>query len=385
MRYLPVLLVWAISLLLPSISNADFVDCYFHLKCSPSTNRADIIPYRVYNKNVYDAAHKECKLKNGRIVRVKMGKGPTYPYGQDGATPEYWFSVWVDKAKVLSRATWGLSNNLRITITKDALKICGVQRNTHDIPEKKKGKGDIACKTIPNSKLHTLRDRLEYPCETDPIPPKPGTIVTLFAKDKNFCESFQRIANDDTGQYVNPPIDAVSKWDEKISQYEYCGHYRHFKLDINNDGHPEHIVALHSRTHYRDGDTYFIYGNNPPKILQPSEESESEFSYASKALVILPHNWSYPKKVATDFFGKHVTDDGYYSFRSSGSPWWDSTDKPEFRFRYWYLSLFRLKDVTYFLTASREADKSHWYGVLRPEPNGSVTEMCLFHRVRDRY
>ena len=385
MRCLPVLLVWVISLLLPSTSNADFVDCYFHLKCSPSTNQAHIIPFWVHNKDVYSTAHKECRFKNGRVVRVKMGQGPAYPYGQDGAIPEYWFSMWVDKAKVLSRVPWGF----RITATKDALKICGIPRNTHDIPEKRKRREDTVCKMIPNSKLHKLRDRLEYPSATDPIPPKPGTIVTMFAKDKKFCESFQRLAEPggdrgDRSRYVIPPIDAVSKWGERISQYEYCGHYRHFQLDINNDGHPEHVVVLHSRTHYRDGDVYFVY-NKPPEILQPSVESKSEFRYASKALVILPHNWSYPGKVASDFFRQDITDDGYYSFKSSGSPWWDSTDEPQFRFRYWHLSPFRLNNVTYFLTESTEADKSHWYGVLRPEPNGSATEMCLFQLVRDRY
>lgn len=121
----------AVALLFFSLLNvarADYMDYHFKVHCESEKNRAEIVPYAVWNTNIYSAAPQECMLSNGRTIRAKMGLGPVYPYGMGGADPSKWLSVWVDKAQVLSQAHFGCGDegpcSIRVLVTAKGLEIC---------------------------------------------------------------------------------------------------------------------------------------------------------------------------------------------------------------------------------------------------------------------
>lgn len=226
-------------------------------------------------------------------------------------------------------------------------------------------------------------------------PPAARSLATLYSKDKQLCSQFQLLtklrgrssAGDNIWPRIGLPNDAESIEPDNSSPYEYAGVYQRYNFDINNDGTNETVVGLHARTHYRDGDIYFVYAEDkvPSPAVEKVGSTRSVLAYANSAKRIIPHYWSdYVGKDEKQFAEKDL-DDGAYKIKSVGAPWWDGNDEPIFRFRYWYLWPFRYKQSTYFLTWSQEADKQHWYTILRPDINYQVTEMCVFQVVKERY
>ena len=116
------------------------------------------------------------------------------------------------------------------------------------------------------------------------------------------------------------------------------------------------MVGLHARSHYRDGDIYFVYAGNPvPKsVVENVGATRRELPYAKAATRILPHYWSDYAGADEQQLADKDKDDGAYAVKSVTTPWWDRNDTPIFYFRYWYLWPFRYKESTYFLTWSQE-------------------------------
>ncbi len=356
------------------------------LTCDPKRSLA-IIAGNYEDIDSYEK--RDCVFANGRTIRVKTGVGPAYPYGMGGGTPDIWLSVWIDKRKAISKAllTCGALYicNRKVVVADSGYGLC-----QQDTPENSHGTRlpGWRCEFHLNEEITDGRDKLEYPEGREPSPPKAGSILTVYAKDRILCDRFQKLdrasseSKANFGWFVMPPIDSERVDPEKTVEYEYAGHYEHFVVDINNDGKRDNVVALFSRNHYRDGDVYFVYETaSPPSVVidTKTRDTNSELAYAEAAKYIYPSQWN------TDPNGPRDIDDGLYVFQNYSSPWWDVGDKAAFRMRYWNLLLFRDKNKTYFLAGSMEGAKSHWYAVLRPEPTGKVTEMCLFHQVRERY
>jgi hypothetical protein len=378
-------------------SQADYMDYHFQVHCDAVNNRAEIVPYAVWNANVYSVAPQDCTLANGRTVRAKMGLGPVYPYGMGGADPSKWLSVWVDTAHVLSRTHFGCEDEgpcpLRIVVSTKGLEVCRRGDASHLSPPNSSRNLAEHCAFTPNQQLSSARDVLEFPSPNETSRPTVGSLATLFATDTQFCSQFQLLSQprgrpgDNLWPRVGLPDGAETVEADASSSYEYAGRYQYYTFDINNDGQSDTVVGLHARSHYRDGDIYFVYAGNPvPKsVVENVGATRRELPYAKAATRILPHYWSDYAGADEQQLADKDKDDGAYAVKSVTTPWWDRNDTPIFYFRYWYLWPFRYKESTYFLTWSQEGNKQHWYTVLRPEPKYQVTEMCVFQVVQVRY
>ena len=372
-----------------SVARADYMDYHFEVHCESEKNRAEIVPYAVYNSDIYSTASQECEFSNGRTIRAKMGLGPVYPYGMGGADPDKWLSVWVDKAQVLSQTRLGCGGegpcSLRVIVTAKGLNVCRRELPDPLVQQKSPKPPKERCEFTPNNKLSRTRDSLEFPLPNERRRPAAGSLATLYSKDTQFCSQFPLLddprgrssTGDNIWPHIGLPNDAESIEPDKSSFYRYGDRYRHYNFDVNNDGTNEAVVGLHARFHASDGDTYFVYADGKVPSLEDEEEDEegssprSELDYAKTAKGIIPHDWD--------------LGDGAYRIKNVDAPWWDASDTPIFRFSYWYLWPFRYKQTTYFLTWSQEAAKQHWYTILRPDINNHVTEMCVFQVVKERY
>ena len=372
-------------------SHADYMDYHFKVNCDSAENRAEIVPYAVWNANVYSAAPQDCTLANGTTIRAKMGLGPVYPYGMGGADPSKWLSVWVDKAQVLSHMNFGCDDegpcSLRVVVTAKGLEVCRRGESAEPSPTDSSRKIEEHCEFTPTAQLSKDRDALEFPLSSEKKIPPAGSLATLFAKDKQFCSQFQLLSVPQGGTRLGLPDGSETITPSRSSPYEYAGRYQRYTFDINNDGKNEEVVGLHSETHYRDGDIYFVFaGDSVPKpAVEKVGSTRSELVYAKAATRILPHYWSDYAGTDEKRLADKNMDNGVYTVKSVTAPWWNKDDKPAFSFRYWHLRPFRYRKSTYFLTSSLEAANQHWYTVLRPEPDYRVTEMCVFQIVPVRY
>ena len=48
----------------------------------------------------------DCALAKGRPVRIRAGESQAFAYGEGGAAPPAFFSLWVDRRRLLSRYVW---------------------------------------------------------------------------------------------------------------------------------------------------------------------------------------------------------------------------------------------------------------------------------------
>jgi hypothetical protein len=332
-----------------------------------------------------------------------MGLGPTFPYGAGGGDPSKWISVWLDKAHVLSNLPFECNHRvfytgegpcgLRVIITTSGMKVCRAEDSGESLSTSSQKKKSEHCEYTPNGKLSKVRDALEFPSLDEKTRPPTGSLVTLFAKDKKFCEQFQLVSSsnvrsiDNISPRIQLPEDAEVIESDKTTPYEYNGNYQQYSFDINNDGEDETVVGLHARTHAQDGDTFYIFSDNvvPNPVVKNVGNTQSELAYEKAATQIIPRDWFNHSGATDRESGGKDNGNGNYEVKSVGAPWWDSNDKPIFRFRYLYLLPFEFGDSTYFLTWSQEGNKQHWYTILRPEPNSQATEMCVFQVVQQRY
>lgn len=377
-----------------SDAEADYMDYHFEVRCGSENNLAEIVPYAVWNTEVYSAAPQDCVLASGRTIRVKMGLGPVYPYGMGGADPSKWLSVWVDKARVLSQIPFGCGDEgpcgLRIIVTAKDLTVCRREHPDALAQEAASGEPEERCELTSKDMLPTERDSLEFHSSNERARPPAGSLATLFAKEDDFCAQFPLVSMpngrgmDNRSPRIGLPNDAQPV--EAAGSSPYPAHYRQYDLDIDNDGKNEVVVGFHSRGHYRDGDIYFVYADDkiPDPTVGKIGSTRTEIALAEAAKHIIPHDWSGRARAEghsmEDYLGQ-----GAYTLKTVDAPWWDRDDTPLFGSRYWYLWPFRYKQSTYFLTWSQEASKQHWYTILRPEPNHRVTEMCVFQTVPVRY
>ncbi len=365
-------------------SRADYMGYGLKVTCDAKNNKAEIVPYAVWNEDVYVGRPSNCTLSNGTEIRAKLGLGPVFPYGMGGGDPAKWLSVWINKTKIVSRYQVGCEDegpcNGAFKVAGKRLFTCALTSSPSTNESGLSKKASYKCTSKPIAKLAQARarDAVEYPLAGERMRPSPGTFVTLFARDAEFCRQF---LSDQELPENSEEISPLSS-----SAYEYSGSYNRLDFDINNDGENETVLGLNSSTHYRDGDIFFIYaGSTIPAQVGNSKETSSESRYAKLATRILPHYWADYTNRQERLLADKNTDSGAYELKNSKAPWWDTHDVPVFRFRYWHLVPFRNFGTTYFRTRSMEAGLMHWSVVLRPEPDFKVTEECVFQTVQEHY
>jgi hypothetical protein len=350
-----------------AVTNAA-ADYGFIVKCTGQ--KARIVPYES-DKEVRSPAMQECRLPGGRTIRAKLGLGPTYPYGEGGAIPAKWLSVWIDKAKVVSRFRFVCDYDgrclTRIVVTPSGMNVCSPIDPPEDGGDSSQLKVKERCDFTPNDLLPTARDHLEYPLQGERVPPAPGTFMRLVSKHRPFCGQF---IESDSALGVTLPHSAKRIEPHSTSGYEFAGYYGHYEFDINNDGKLDKVVGLHASNHYRDGDQYFVFVGGEPGVA-PDPALHSDDRYAAEATSIVPTRWMQNSAVSETL--------------SAAPPWWDPDDHPTFEPRYLHLIPFIDHGSTYFIGASEQSDAQHWRFIFRPRHDYSLDEECAFQRVRVRY
>ncbi|QTL97894.1 hypothetical protein GM661_07820 [Iocasia frigidifontis] len=350
------------------------MDYYFRIEKDDKNDSILIIPYGIYNEEVFSSEPVDVKLNNGTKIRIKMGLGAIYPYGEGGAEPSKFISVWIDKVKVISKQNLFITDkgtSLKIEITKDGYWLYKFDINWFKDEEK------ISSEFIPKENYPTEIDLIEYP--KNKIKPKDGEIAILHCENEELkdiiLQAELRRNHSYVGYAIQPPDESISieefdvekrKYSTKIYQYEYSGYLRHFVADIDNDGKEDYVYALYSRTHYRDGDVYFIF-DEEQVIDKPFTDDDFEI-FLKRARKIFPNNWV----------------ERYLSFKNKIDPWWSPIKNPNFGLRYTCFWPFIYEDKFYFILGSREEVYNNWFAVLRIDGEDLIEELIV-QKVKPNY
>lgn len=121
-----------------------------------------------------------CRLGNGWEVKVRSGRGQAFPYGAGGGSPPGYFSLWVDRRKVISGQVWTeysydqiRTPTAAVVVKPGRLTVC-------------EGRERVRCKSERLDLSSYDADRVEYPTPGEERPPA-GTIEILKGAQSAVC------------------------------------------------------------------------------------------------------------------------------------------------------------------------------------------------------
>lgn len=178
----------------------------------------------------------ECIFSNGKKVRLKLGSGEAVPYGQCGASPASWFSLWVDEKRVLSQYDYiptclAESSLKSIKVQDDAVEICEYN-TTGSFASLEIHKEAFTCKTV--NVENSEKDNIEYPTGKKKLPA--GTKILEYGTDDPLCQAFIK----DDWHTQTTKIYSIT--------WPFCGanNLTRDVVDIDNDGSVE-VLYRNSR------------------------------------------------------------------------------------------------------------------------------------------
>lgn len=322
----------------------------------------------------------ECKFASGMAVRVKVGDETLWPFGQCGADPGAFFSLWLNQVRVASRSylytACHAEELISAFVSRQGLRSCYKRDKS-------------GCESTPFKNPLGSRDVEEYP---DGPKPEPGSYVVEYAADAPLCKSMvrqEKLNNSMSPSWsIRPP--------SKASAYplgEYYGDVASApptvdisEIDINNDGKTESVVSIRYGTKFRRSDTFLAQRSNAvEKAAGDKVDAEAlrkhEKLLRKQTFMVFPHAWN-GCKGGGDLDGM---DDGdcripLKNFKPKGRL---------FAYDVSFLSLrpFWLDDTrqTYFLGVGQmlneDYEQSRIVTVWKPQPSGAAQEICIFRRI----
>ncbi|MEK1930550.1 MAG: hypothetical protein AAAC47_12340, partial [Pararhizobium sp.] len=216
-----------------------------------------------------------CTLSDGRAIKAKVGSDQAFPYGMCGADPPHFFSLWIDRKKILSGenfyggCTYGFT---RRAIVLDAQRLTDCRIVSPGTPEGQPpmtAQRAVNCRDVSWKLADAKLDEVEYP--PNGIPRPVGAIMIEKAVDTAFCERFIRRAEDDE-QHQDGVIDhwgagdrfridfvasklADAKFEKAKRGNIYIGYF-------DNDRQPDRILWSHGWSAIFDGDYFVIVSSN---------------------------------------------------------------------------------------------------------------------------
>lgn len=268
-------------------ARADVPEYDGSLKCDAAGNRALVVfetnmqtidvPAEIASAFAQASdAGGECTLADGRAVKLKTGSGSGKAYGMCGGDPGAYFSLWIDRRKVMGPEMFvtceqGLGR-VAIALIGDRLTDCQV-----NVPPDEQGDfvsletpRTVACVDISAALTANPVDAIEYP-PIGPERPPVGTVLVTEAEDRAFCEGF--IQHDPAN--AEPRIKHGQWWDgdadgldflkgggettpaEKGSGINGAWATGVSKFDIDNDGSSDDVLANAQTNNVLDG-AFFV-------------------------------------------------------------------------------------------------------------------------------
>ncbi|HLD23855.1 MAG TPA: hypothetical protein VJA83_07920 [Sulfuricurvum sp.] len=265
--------------LIGSSLNADEYYNYFEMACDPISKTVTLNNVDQWNERPSEKAYTfktyifnstetkpvilsvyrdgECTFSNGKKIRLRIGSDIGLPYGECGAKPPEYFSLWVDKKKILSKATYMQrcqyeSEIKSIKIQNDIITTC-TYATTGDAFSLNINKNKVSCSTKVIN-MNQPRDEIEYPLVGTKVPA--GTRILQYGSDNPVCQTF---ASKNSGKSFT--------WIEPLKSLDYgANQLDKLFFDINNDGNNETVFMDSRWGRFEYSRLYVIDAKNVSRI-----------------------------------------------------------------------------------------------------------------------
>ena len=228
----------------------------------------------------------DCKLADGRTVRVREGWKQAFAYGMGGADPPAYFSLWIDGRKVLSRRQWkpGYGDEgprlLAVVLNRNQLLFC---------PEANGGK-PIRCDAETFDLATRPIDVIEYPRKRVTRPAVGSVFVDRASQDRALCGRYLASIRKDFDDLVGGVQDKTayaSGWKSAAAGPD--GAHRLIEAALEPNGPRRKIALFSGSNHYFDGDIVAVAPDSAPssQILAAGAEPDKA------ALAPWPTGWSF--------------------------------------------------------------------------------------------
>jgi hypothetical protein len=296
----------------------------------------------------------DCVLADGTALRLRWGADQAFPYGECGAAPPEYVSLWINKRRVLSRhfigdGCRGLAlQNLEANAT--SVSICtyipknrgtrqdvGDDANADYVLPFNRSEGQefhdrCAVATVDKS---APIDGVEYPGSSSQVV-KAGSLQPLRQEDGALCAA--AVSADGTKLAI--PLGSTPIPWQRWKPSAYGGETRRATFDFLNEGVDHDVYDWDLYTHAQDGETYLVLPKGAPE----------------------------PDIGVGEYHGDRLPPP------SSGR----RTD-----LGYWHGEVFRQDNVSYVLATpvNYKEDLYLW----RPLPDGTLHPVCSWHRVERHF
>ena len=150
----------------------------------------------------------DCRLPDGKTVRLRIGVEQVFPYGVGSGDPSSFFSLWINKRKVLSKRVWRVGYGhedlpmlVGLVIRSERLTFCDANE----------GSANVSCHDERLTLGSFPIDSVEYGGST----PKPGTMLLGRSRDPAFCRRYLKaLGNSESLFQEHTPFAPVISWDE---------------------------------------------------------------------------------------------------------------------------------------------------------------------------
>lgn len=320
------------------------------------------------------ADRRDCTLSNGWEVRLRMGSEQGFAYGMGGAAPSEYFSLWVNRRKVISRKIWfhGYEQSFD-----DQDRIVGVLITESSITICKRSDAKVACERSAIVVARMEPDQVEFP-PPGIIVPKAGSIRITQGRGNRLCRQMVR-----TGRPANI-VSPNSIWSFPLSARP---------IDFGEvdwiDPSPMTPIETHSWPLMKGGRIGEL-------SLDPSRRQTAvSFSFASRSFdgsywVVLDKGVRL-RDVEHQIFQDSDGDDIEKPSSMGGPKLWHSFSGgtpqlyPNVSPRYVHLDAYTYRGRVYFLTHPTLLTHDPTAVLVRPRPRGDVEIVCSFQVVRPNF
>jgi hypothetical protein len=338
----------------------------------------------------------ECVYPSGTRVRVKVGEGTSRPYGECGADPEVFMSLWVNERKIALRVWFAGHCSESRGNPAVSFKISGVHNHvsvqkchsarrgrSNFIPEsdnimKDKSEPLSVCVDFPDVSKYP-RDVLEYPRQGTK-PPKVGDIELLKGSDavcqvvlnelKGNFYTFSKYPDRSKIKLSLPNWSATSV--ELPKELAGCSESI---FDFKNDGKLDRVFGRSFDYTYMDGSVLLVqYGHSPSRLdVSDSPMEEASGFFPCQMGKVRPKIYYCPP------FSQENDEAGFsMERRTSEAPVY-------FRGRYSTVSPFSFQGTNYIGVSTIDEETKDFVAVLKPLPNREFQKKCLLRRVPQNF
>ena len=316
----------------------------------------------------------ECVFPSGNSIKIKVGSEYINPYGQCGADPAIYYSMWVNERKIVSSEQFSghcmEPAEFNFNFRNGKITQCRREETSPGVYSKQE------CEDVSNINKYSI-DKIEYPPAGIKLV-KSGSVVLDLNNSTEICNLASNSLSQRTPEpFGDKPIDFPNQSTKvdytKFVPSEIPVEYPDV-FDFDNDGNLDLVYKAEFFNTYMSSVVLLVESGTSSKELKLAQNPFSNHTW------YIPCQLSNPKiKLNSCPPLSQEEDEGGFEITVNNK------EELHFRGRYIQLTPRAYKGRNYLWVVSTSADTGNYYAVLEPLPKKKFRPVCLMHFVKENF